>query len=404
MRLGGLGLRSAERMSQAAFWASWADALHMLDQRLPRVTEQIVTALTEGVPGEGCLAELAAAASSLDRDGFVSRPSWVELRSGVRPMSYTAEPGEWPHGWQYYASSSSEHHFRRSIVLASSSAADRAHLRSHSGIGAASVFNGAPTAIEYEVRPEHFRALVLERLRLPLPITEAKCECGAPLDQRGCHRAACPRSGRLRSRAVPVERTLARVCHEAGATVRCNVKLRDLNVAVAAHDERAIEVIASGLPCYHGAQLAVDVTLRSPLTSCGSARSRAADEDGAILARARKDKETKYSELTTGARCRLVVVALETGGRWSDEAATFVRLLAEARARDAPPCLRKSMSLAWARRWTRMLAVAAGSAFATSLVSPTAALGADQADGAAPQPSCLLAEPAGAATIRLPLR
>ena len=37
MRLGGLGLRSASRMSHAAYWASWADSLQMIAQRLPTV-------------------------------------------------------------------------------------------------------------------------------------------------------------------------------------------------------------------------------------------------------------------------------------------------------------------------------------------------------------------------------
>ena len=52
---------------------------------------------------------------------------------------------------------------------------------------------------------------------------------------------------------------MARVCREAGATVRCHAKLRDMNVAVSAQDERAVEVLASGLPIHHGAQLTVDV-------------------------------------------------------------------------------------------------------------------------------------------------
>eukprot|EP00973_Karenia_brevis_P000905 124539-Karenia_brevis.AAC.1 len=33
MRLGGLGLRSATRHRQAAFWASWTDILDMIRQR-----------------------------------------------------------------------------------------------------------------------------------------------------------------------------------------------------------------------------------------------------------------------------------------------------------------------------------------------------------------------------------
>ena len=87
----------------------------------------------------------------------------------------------------------------------------------------------------------------------------------------------------------------------------------DMNVAVSAMDERSIEVLASGLPLFHGAQLAIDVTLRSPLTAQGMACAGAAQTNGTVLHRARHDKERKYQELIAGDRCRLVVVALETG-------------------------------------------------------------------------------------------
>ena len=217
MRLGGLGLRSARRMSQAAYWASWADALNMIEQRLPRMAENIVTSL-EDRHLEGCLGELQDAARSLDHQGFVTRPSWAELSRGKRPpLADSSELGEWQHGWQFHASSSSEHFFRETLVFAQSCAANQAHLRSHSGPGSSAVLFGCPTGPEFQVEPEAFRTLVFERLRLPLPVTDATCECGVCLDLLGRHRAACPRSGRLRTRAVPTERTLARVCREAGA-------------------------------------------------------------------------------------------------------------------------------------------------------------------------------------------
>ena len=38
-RLGGLGLRSAARGRAAAWWASWADALPVLNKRLPRLAQ-----------------------------------------------------------------------------------------------------------------------------------------------------------------------------------------------------------------------------------------------------------------------------------------------------------------------------------------------------------------------------
>ena len=70
------------------------------------------------------------------------------------------------------------------------------------------------------------------------------------------------------------------MCREAGATVHFNTKLQDMNLLfVAADDERAIEVLVSGLPLFFGAQLAVDVTLRCALTAEGRAQPGAATID-----------------------------------------------------------------------------------------------------------------------------
>ena len=45
MRMGGLGLRSARRMVPAAHWASWADALALIEGRLPECAEVITATL-----------------------------------------------------------------------------------------------------------------------------------------------------------------------------------------------------------------------------------------------------------------------------------------------------------------------------------------------------------------------
>ena len=155
--------------------------------------------------------------------------------------------------------------------------------------------------------------------------------------------------------------------------MRFNTRLREMNVAISANDERSIEVLASGLPLR--AQLAVDVTLRCALTCGGNAHSQVASTNGAVLTRAREDKERKHAELLESERCRLVVVALETGGRWSTEATEFMDSLAAARASEAPRILWRSAFLGWRRRWSKMLAVSCARAFAASLVTlPAAAL------------------------------
>ena len=168
--------------------------------------------------------------------------------------------------------------------------------RSHSGPGASDALSVCPSKQEYRIEAGLFRTLILERLRLPLQVTEKVCECGTMLDSTGRHRAACNRSGRLKKRALAPERTLARVCREAGATVRCNAKLCDMNLAVSANDDTAIEVLASGLPLFFGAQLAVDITVRCALAADGTAQPGAARVDGAVCTRAREDKERTYSE------------------------------------------------------------------------------------------------------------
>ena len=86
------------------------------------------------------------------------------------------------------------------------------------------------------------------------------------------------------------------------------------------------------------------------------------------LTEARRRKERTYPELLHSRRCRLVVLGIETGGRWSEEAARFVTLLAHAKARQAPHLLQHSVAAALINRWTAMLTHAALQAFAASLL------------------------------------
>ena len=104
---------------------------------------------------------------------------------------------------------------------------------------------------------------------------------------------------------------------------------------------------------------------------CGEPQLGAADIDGATLTQARGNKEATYPELVASNRCRLVVVALETGGRWSEEGVDVFRHLAFAKAREVPPALKWPVVLAWERRWTRTLATTCAVAFAASLVAPS---------------------------------
>ena len=166
-----------------------------------------------------------------------------------------------------------------------------------------------------------------------------------------------------------LERAVARVCQEAGTRVARNVRLADMNIDVPVSDERRIEVVANGLPLWHGSQQAIDATIVSPVTRAGEAQLGADARPGqALVGAARCKRRQTYPELVRARRCRLVVVGVETGGRFSTEAATWLCLLARHRASAAPAAMQSAARSAWVVRWSGLLAPAAHSAFAASLL------------------------------------
>ena len=105
-RLGGCGLRSSTRTAPAAYWAAWADVLPTLQKRFPRLATEYVAALREEHRDRECLNEVQAAAEVLRAEGY-RPPTYEELAAGARPPNpppNELDPGEWQHGWQYFAS------------------------------------------------------------------------------------------------------------------------------------------------------------------------------------------------------------------------------------------------------------------------------------------------------------
>ena len=169
-------------------------------------------------------------------------------------------------GWQHRAAFASD---KRAL-----DAASPALLLSLAGPHAARAFAVLPTSAELMVPSPLLRVLLLRRLRLPLPVAPRTCACRGRLDPLlGDHRAACATSGVLASRALPLERAVARVSQEAGARVARNVRLADMSIDVPVSDDRRIEVVANWLSLWHGAQQAVDATIVSPVTRAGSRRT-----------------------------------------------------------------------------------------------------------------------------------
>ena len=219
------------------------------------------------------------------------------------------------HGWQRHAAQSSHHSFRQELRN-HLDPASQALLDSQSGPHASRAFTTIPFGPDTTYQPHIFRIVLLRRLRLALPLSARRCRCRRIFDPLGDHRSACAQAGVLRSRGVPLEKAAARVCREAGARVTTNTRLMDLNIDnIQRQDDRRIEVIANGLPLWGGVQLAIDTTLVSPLTRASEPRSRAGRYAGAAVQDARRAKERTYPELLQTRRCKLVVLAIEVGGR-----------------------------------------------------------------------------------------
>ena len=314
------------------------------------------------------------------REMGVITPPWEALAEGLRPQTSDAErePCQVSHGWQKYAAQTVHEHHRDHVLWPRLSPDQRALVRSQSGPLASVPFTALPVHRVSKMDSEPYRVLLLRRLRLPLPFTVCTCRCGRPLDAFGHHRAACSTVGVLGRRGFAAENAIAQICREGGARVSTNIMLRDLDITPSHRsDARRLEVIAEGLTLFGGSQLAIDATVVSPLHADGTHRRKADTTDGQALAEARKHKERTYPELCRGnGRARLVVIAGEVGGRWSQETKDFLWCLASAKAACVPRRLYGSARAAWYRRWSCLLACSTAKSVASSLLGVRGSPGA----------------------------
>ena len=105
------------------------------------------------------------------------------------------------------------HPFRKNSMLTNRTASRQAHLRSHwSKCRSRFLACANDSGVQ-------FRVLLLERLQLPLPWTEATCNGWSRWTHSGRHRAACTRTRRIKKRSSPTERVTRRPRIHQGATL-----------------------------------------------------------------------------------------------------------------------------------------------------------------------------------------
>ena len=232
-------------------------------------------------------------------------------------------------------------------------------MRSQAGPGAGIA---PPAGYLTQILLHLFRVILLRRLLMRLLPSLHRCWCGRPIESFGHHRAACARSGVLGRRELALDSSAGgRVCREAGGRVSTDCLMRDLDFPMFATDSRRLDVVVDGRHLFGCCQLgscllAVDTTLVCAMHCDGTPHDGAPDREGVALEAARRRKERRSPELVgPRSRARLVVLAVEVGGRWSAETCSIW------------PSLRWQI-LAWRLRWAGIFGCAAAKAVATSLL------------------------------------
>ena len=166
LSLGGMGLRSAPRVSPSAYWSSWADCLQTTASRQPVVAEQLTTALSNREAGS----YLGSAVASRDRlleAGFPA-PGWGDLTADNPPRPRRSnldqvEPGTRP-GWQKESSLTLEERLVSDSLWPRLTPQRRALFRSQGGPMTSVPYTCFPIAPHCRFDPQPFRVLLLRRL------------------------------------------------------------------------------------------------------------------------------------------------------------------------------------------------------------------------------------------------
>ena len=210
-----------------------------------------------------------------------------------------------------------------------------------------------------------FRTLLLVRLHLPLHMGARFCKCGEMLDVYGHHRSACSRVGLLKPRGSAVEVCMARICREAGARVKENQLLRDLNIEAQADDQRRIEVIANGLPFWGGKQVAIDTTVVSALTGRGVARGSQAR---ACHPRGGTGQAPEVPGVAHWDQVPFPRDGIRGGRTVEPQRRHVLEEFGLVQVSLVPRVLRRSTQLLFFQRWTALLACSIQRAYAASLL------------------------------------
>ena len=209
------------RVRSAAHWSSWADCLPMVQKRHPHICRWIVGALTRHEPS--CM-QFWRVSAKCGWQGWMRHLGTNSLKRCRSMWTVSLNPTS------HDVDGAVDNKFFSEEFWPALSGQERALIRSQTGPLSTMPFVALPTNRFSRFDPQPFRVLLLRRLHLPLPLSARQCRCGRPLDPCGHHRSTFTVAGVPWRRGNPLESAVARVCREAGARVRTNVMVLDMDL------------------------------------------------------------------------------------------------------------------------------------------------------------------------------
>ena len=249
------------------------------------------------------------------------------------------------------------------------SSPNKARLYSVRGAYAASWRTSCPFSAALDMPDDLFRCCVKHRLGLAVLFDG--------VDSHGHHNLASGDGGRTNARHTGLVHIWRQIFIEAGGQVPDrNVErlLRNSHIPVPPDDLRRLDLIVPGLNVHRGLPLFCDVTILSPITRKGHARSGTSNRGGALFTRAERDNRATYHEVLDTGLGALFCLACETYGRFNSSCTDLIEMLAREKTRGLHPRVRKELMQGSIRRWFSLLTMSLQRAVAIAI---TRGAGAD---------------------------
>ena len=164
---------------------------------------------------------------------------------------------------------------------------------------------------------------------------------------------------------------------EAGAAIpRRNVErlVRNCHVRLATNVQRRMDLVVTRLGVNRGLPFLCDVTVVSPVTGTGLARSGSLTINGGAVETARRHcRDVDYPEVVTSNAARLYSLGVEVFGRWGSDSLSLIRATARDAVSGLPRRVRLSTQTRLLRRWWGLLGLANQRAIAVQVTEGASA-------------------------------